>query len=746
MTKNERTPLLSDLQISTQLDIEYGSTKTKTISVPAEHPCSHANHAYAQFSAAVASPGHPASAPTQQSNVWLPDVDLSLRSGAVLAAEPRRSRSQCSINRGPEPGLPHPSTSDAEVATTKETRSRTAPLKKRRTDELVPENRPLPRIAAESTRPQIPGSRTAAAAAEDQRRRPPSATRVSSGVAECDRSAEAGAVGDCAGVVPVDGVGAGSGGEPWGGGRSDGVAAAPSAFAAASLPSDAYFGMGYARWFRGRVLSTVCLSVYIAACVGYTPLMSQYLSNRLGPDYLGHNNSGQPDAGPCNENGSDPRVKEVTELQRRVSREMLLQSLASTVPMTAATLVLGSFSDVIGRKLLFFLPSLLGIFKMVGIFLVFNFSLSMWYLYGICFLEGLSGSFPAILMATFAYTADLTHPSSSRTIAIAVIETALNLAGSAALVGIGYCIRIWGYKSAALLLAALMSVSLLTAVLLPETVKPPPTNQCQAVAAPQRSVSRNPFKYVKHIFAFYVTQGTVKQRVRFLVGLASLALMFIAIMGRSSTDVLYQINRPFCWDSVQVGMFGGAGMLFKSTGSLLAVHFLHSCCGMSDATMAFCSLLSALASFVLYGLAYLAASSHTASLLLWNTITLGLVSSASTPTMRSVLSKMAGPSRQGALFASIALTETLCTLASNTVYNTLYAAIVDVLQGGVYLFMAGETLLNMVFVLILMVMSSGSAAYNQETDQEISAPNCKDEEITPTKSINRCVTECEKED
>jgi hypothetical protein len=66
-----------------------------------------------------------------------------------------------------------------------------------------------------------------------------------------------------------------------------------------------------------------------------------------------------------------------------------------------------------------------------------------------------------------------------------------------------------------------------------------------------RPANHNPFKYVKNIFSFYVT-GTTRQRARFFVALAMLTLTFLTVMGRGATEVLYQINTPFCWTSVQV--------------------------------------------------------------------------------------------------------------------------------------------------------------------------------------------------
>lgn len=53
----------------------------------------------------------------------------------------------------------------------------------------------------------------------------------------------------------------------------------------------------------------------------------------------------------------------------------------------------------------------------------------------------------------------------------------------------------------------------------------------------------------------------------------------------------------------------------------------------------------------------------------------------------------------GALFASIAVTESLVSLASSTIYTTVYEATVERMRGAVFLLMAGLTGLNIVFTL-----------------------------------------------
>ncbi|XP_070179830.1 proton-coupled folate transporter-like [Littorina saxatilis] len=90
------------------------------------------------------------------------------------------------------------------------------------------------------------------------------------------------------------------------------------------------------------------------------------------------------------------------------------------------------------------------------------------------------------------------------------------------------------------------------------------------------------------------------------------------------------------------------------------------------------------------------------------------MSNAAIPVTRAILSKMAGSSKQGALFASIAVTETLCALASNTLYNTVYEATVVHVRGAVFFFVAGVIVLNFLLILVFMRVSAGYSLLSEE--------------------------------
>lgn len=225
-------------------------------------------------------------------------------------------------------------------------------------------------------------------------------------------------------------------------------------------------------------------------------------------------------------------------------------------------------------------------------------------------IEGVGGSFCGFLLGSFAYTADLTPPAKGRTSAMILLEISSALAGAGSYVVSGYLINTFGFFQASLLNTSLQFITMIMLVmLLPETRPFPSRGQGRLLEKELKSVlqhpgiesdeidygsikpatqdgslrspgprdehngqnkekeireqqgsgsrvvlqpCRNPLKYVKHIFAVYLTSGTLRRRVMACLSIVSLALMFIAVLGASGVNTLYELNAPFCWTATQV--------------------------------------------------------------------------------------------------------------------------------------------------------------------------------------------------
>nr|KAG5699741.1 hypothetical protein BaRGS_014157 [Batillaria attramentaria] len=123
----------------------------------------------------------------------------------------------------------------------------------------------------------------------------------------------------------------------------------------------------------------------------------------------------------------------------------------------------------------------------------------------------------------------------------------------------------------------------------------------------------------------------------------------------------------------QIGVYGAVSVGVRALGSLAAVHVLQNF--MSDPAIAAVTLLSGVAANVIEGLA-------------GTTLVLYMC----------------------ALFASVAVMESLCSLASNSMFNSLYQATVGSMRGAVFLYTAGIVVLCFLLVLVFMRVTAGGSS------------------------------------
>ena len=114
-------------------------------------------------------------------------------------------------------------------------------------------------------------------------------------------------------------------------------------------------------------------------------------------------------------------------VQGHTSKWILYQSISLTVPSVCSSLIFGSWSDKVGRKLFLVLPSVGGTLLYVNHMLNSAFmSLDVNFLLIGVFISGLFGGFATTLLGVFSYISDITDKS-ERTLRIAVLESMIFL-------------------------------------------------------------------------------------------------------------------------------------------------------------------------------------------------------------------------------------------------------------------------------------------------------------------------------
>ncbi|XP_062873113.1 proton-coupled folate transporter [Trichomycterus rosablanca] len=392
------------------------------------------------------------------------------------------------------------------------------------------------------------------------------------------------------------------------------------------------------------------------------PLYTQYLWERISED-LGYNGTKGGGGGGCG-NSSAPHDGLQKDVETLTAHWNLYINLGGFLVGLFVVILLGSWSDRAGRRLVLILPSL-GLAIQASIYLIVMYlKLPVaWFLLGrIC--SGLCGDFNAILAGCFAYVAD-TSDRHSRTFRVAILEACLGLAGMFASIIGGKWRHAQGYINPFWLVLVTNLVTALYAYLfVPETVTPDPAAKLFST------------QHHKAVYRLYTTGGQGGYRTRLWLYSLCFFLVVTVHFGSRELYVLYELSTPLCWDSELIG-YGSAAQHLAYLSSLLSLRLLQHC--IDDSWVAILGLISNIAGLVVFSIADTTA-------LMFTGYGLCFLLMASTPVLRSKLSKLVDPSEQGALFASVACVEGLCSLVASGIFNSLYPATLHILKGFPFLF------------------------------------------------------------
>nr|XP_054599276.1 proton-coupled folate transporter-like [Nothobranchius furzeri] len=334
--------------------------------------------------------------------------------------------------------------------------------------------------------------------------------------------------------------------------------------------------------------------------------------------------------------------------------------------------LLGSWSDMAGRRPVLILPNIGLALQAVVYLVVMYLKLPVVYFLVGRLLSGLSGDFNAILAGCFAYVADISDRK-SRTFRVAVLEASLGLSGMLASIIGGQWRRAQGYINPFwLVLATNVASALYTFLFVHESVYPDPSAKLLTA------------RHHKAVWHLYSTGGSSSEdggrlrRCKLWLYTLCFFLVVTVHFGSRELFVLYELSSPLCWGSALIG-YGSAAQHLAYLSSLLGLKVMQRC--LKDSWVALVGLASNITGLVVFSVA-------DTTELMFTGYGLCFLFMAATPVLRSKLSKLVGPSEQGALFASVACVESLCFLVGSSLFNSLYPASLHFMKGFPFLFAA----------------------------------------------------------
>ncbi|XP_060082996.1 lysosomal proton-coupled steroid conjugate and bile acid symporter SLC46A3-like [Ylistrum balloti] len=440
-----------------------------------------------------------------------------------------------------------------------------------------------------------------------------------------------------------------------------------------------------------------------------TLLTSQYIVHYFQIHMYPNSNLSTSEGSACNVNTSTEVYHERTTVQKTASRFNIYFKLADNLPALVTCGVIGGLSDRFGRtRVLTFTISLYFLCNCISSIIIY-FEFSVYYLLIGNMLNGFGGGFYGVLSVGFAYISDVTRPGKQRTLMITCLEAAIGI--GAALSGFvsGFVIQRVGFFYANICVCAATATSVLVIVLFLPHSRP------RAMFIAKTSM----FENARASFIFYFQASPI--RYKYVLGIITFMTASLSLLGRPSTEILYQLNAPFCWTSVKVGYYTAISV---STSMILGVAIVKGLqIFFAEEIIAILSAISGMSAYTVEALAV-------DDVMLFMVPVIGFLNALVFPMVRSILSKLTPADRQGALFAGIAVVEIVANLGSNVGASSIYAATVGTMRGLVFLVFASMSLLTACLLLVYRITKGRSKTVPiEDVNKDVTSTQIMEEKL-----------------
>eukprot|EP00058_Branchiostoma_floridae_P011976 XP_002597464.1 hypothetical protein BRAFLDRAFT_80529 [Branchiostoma floridae] len=331
--------------------------------------------------------------------------------------------------------------------------------------------------------------------------------------------------------------------------------------------------------------------------------------------------------------------------------------LSSGIPALVVTVLIGSLSDKLGRKLNLIIPIVGCLINFTVAAFVVQFNLPLAVLLPGIFLLGLGGSTATLAAGCYAYIADITVKARSRYSRQALLQAVTGAGSIVAALGGNFWFQQLGFplgiSQPFWFTVGLCGFCLLYAIFaLKET--------CPRKSDSQLCALSN----ITGILQLFKVKGKTP---RWPIGVLCLAFSLLWGMYQALPGLIvtYLVGPPFCWSPTFVGFFQMA----------IAAGFFVSA--------------MAIKVFSKYPYGLMTVSHYPCS----DSAAIGCVQSTSSTLLRTVMSKMVGPEEQGSLFGLVSFVTNLSAVVFVPLWNFVYSSTLSIMPGMVFLIYIGVLLI-----------------------------------------------------
>ncbi|XP_072515390.1 lysosomal proton-coupled steroid conjugate and bile acid symporter SLC46A3 [Salminus brasiliensis] len=421
------------------------------------------------------------------------------------------------------------------------------------------------------------------------------------------------------------------------------------------------------------------VAVYSFASFMLYPLVQQYVYRRLWKEITNTSFTALDTSSRCGTNSSN-HSSHHKEVQKAASLFSMYSDLFSLIPGLIVTLILVAYSDQRGRKITIIMPLIGSLVYCLSFLAVSFFELNLYLLIAAAFISALFGGIGTMLGGCFSYVADLCEDDKQKTLRMAGVDMVIGLFSGMSLIASGYFLKETGFNWPLFTAAMVQLVNLLYAVfLLGESRVIEST-----VAADSNTCSGAVRKMTFGIYNLFA-QGSRRRNVLLVLLIVILCSFSFANFGGLTVVTLYELNEPLCWSEILIG-YGSALSTTVFVTSFIGIYVLSRC--LPDLVIIFIGMLS-----VLIGMVMMAFAKTTLMMFLVRLPM--LLAIMPFPVLRSMMSKVVSKSEQGALFACVAVIDSLSTNLASAAFDSVYSTTVAWYPGFAFLLAAGLCIIPM---------------------------------------------------
>lgn len=431
--------------------------------------------------------------------------------------------------------------------------------------------------------------------------------------------------------------------------------------------------------------------------VMYSMLQKEYIFERLSLDYNLTSSDRKTSCNVSTVNKSDPEYILQQKVSSETSKWVLYLFVVDFSVALFTTILLGSWSDKVGRKIPLMISACGICILMLTYVIVVNLSLPVPVLLIGHFLCGLSGDLGNIFGCSFSHIADISEKR-NRTFRMAILETSIGLGGFIASLSGGAWVETAGFQQPFWFLLGISFINVLYIGFRLEST--------------YNGTFIGNFRYLFtkkifiHMYNVLKPQEDNKGRhINIILYSVCFLLAVMVVNGVNDILVVYEISLPYCWDFILVGIslaIGQLGYFFSATllklfPSVRSEFWLTMLGAVSN--MSSCMVL---------------AFSKTTWMIFLG-LSLKLCFNLPAPIIRSQITRLVSLNEVGFVLGLISCAQNIGKLVAPPLFNGIFALTINsALPGGTFLIGTGLFIIFILLYWFVYKRSYGNLTKNEE--------------------------------